>query len=232
MADCIPDRNWRIIQRALKDKLIPKDAFLATVCEVYEDRTKDEKIAELIQYIEDDYYRDVLVAFFLSGMEREKISKFLRMDDKILSQFELLVINPNEFRSKLDIFWYAEKYTDACTNERGKQVVQSGIQLGPFGLMHQYTHGNEEIEIDAKQISKKMIQVAYTLSQVARGNPITSLQTREAFKWMSSASRMVKEAERIGIDTTDEDEALLAVQERIMVRSAQEAGIPPNEIMH
>jgi len=207
MAECIPDRNWQIVQKALEDNRVPKDTFLAEVCEAYKDRTKDEELSELIQYIEEDYYRDVLVAFFLSGMPRNDIAKFLRMEDDLLSKFELLVVNPFEFRNKLDIFWYAEKYADACVDERGRQIVQAGIQLGPYGLMAQYTHGNEDIPIDTKQITKKMLQVAYTLSQVARGNPITSMQTKEAFKWMNGASKMAKESERIGADTTEEDEA-------------------------
>ncbi len=232
MARCIPDRNWMIVTKAINDHREPTDPFLAKVCEVRTNIQKDEKIAEALQYIDDDYYKDILVAFFLSGMERAAIAKFLRMDLEVLTYFERLVINPKEFRNKLDIFWYAEKYAGDCMDAKGRQVVQAGIQLGPFGLLHQFTHGDEEIEIDAKKISKKMIQVAFTLSQVARGNPVTSDQTKEAFKWMNSASKMAKEAERIGADTTQEDEALLAVEERKLARTAKDAGIEIDQILH
>jgi hypothetical protein len=232
MADCIPDRQWQIVLAAVEHKRVPKDAFLAKVCKVYNDRSKDEAIAELIQYIEDDYFRDILVAFFLSGMPAQEISTFLRMDLATVLNFEKLMINPEEFRSKLDIFWYAEKYVDTVANSRGAQVVKSGIQLGPSGLIHQFTHGDEEIHIDAKKITKKMLQVAFTLSQLARGNPVNSPQVKEAFKWMGISSKMVKEAERIGADTTEESEAYMAVEERKRVRTAKEAGIAPDKILH
>lgn len=232
MAQCIPDRNWTIVQKALEDKRVPKDTFLAEVCEVYLDRTKDEVLAEVIEYIEDDFYRDTLMAFFLSGMAIEKIATFLRFNLKTLSYFEMLMVNPCEFRNKLDIFWYAEKYVDNCDNERGKQIVKAGIQLGPFGLLNQFPHGDEEIEIDTKMITRRMLQIAYTMTQLARGNPITSAQSKEALKWSGLASRAVKEAERVGADTTETDRALLAVEERKLVRSANEAGIIPGDILH
>lgn len=232
MAECIPDRNWLIVKTALEDGLVPKDAFLAKVCDTYKDRKKNEKLAELIGYIENDYYKDTLVAFFLSGMPVEDISKTLRMDLETLSYFEYLVVNPAEFRSKLDIFWYAGKYVEECENERGKEIVKSGVQLGPSGLTYQFMHGNEEIEIDTKKIARSMLQASFVMTQLVRGNSITSAQSKEALKTMGIASKLIKEAERVGADTTEEAEAILAIEERKAARTPTQAGIPVNEILH
>jgi hypothetical protein len=233
MSDCIPDRNWLIVESAVENKRVPKDAFLVDVCDVKQGNKSDATIEETLAYIASDYHRDILVAFLLSGMPEDEIAEFLRLDRTVLDQFQLLLVNPVEFRNKLDIFWYAEQYVkNKCGNERGQQVVKAGIQLGPAGLIHQFTHGDEDIRIDTKKITKKMLQVAFVLGQLARGNPVTSAQSKESLKWVGAANQLAKQVEHLGADTSDADEALLAVEERKLARTAEQAGISADDILH
>ena len=217
---------------AVEKQSRPKDSQLAKVYDFLTGEKDDDRVEYVVSLLDSPMARDRIVAFFLSGATLPEISKSLWIPIEVLELFQWLYVNKDEFRHKLEIYQYAQEYMRNVCEEENEEWLKLGLEIGPLALIYKHLHGHENLPIDARMLTREMINQAFHLSMLARGNQITSSVAKEAYKWMGSASRMALSYDKLGLDDTAEDEALVAIERRKMTRTPEEAEVPPDTILH
>lgn len=227
-----PARLWNEIRKALDEEKPPKEPFLKAVYDVMLGNITNEDIAETLELIKIPEYREPLVAYFLSGASIKEMSDNLRIDVKILRNFEKLMMDRTAFKHKLHWRLYAEKFAENCETEEGQKLVRSGMLMGPMAIAFHLQHGNERITVSDKELAEKLAQTSFFKGVIAKGAPVTSAEAREAFRW--SQLHMKQVAAKKNIDDSDdlETDALAAIERFVSTKTPEEVGVKTDEILH
>lgn len=232
--DCVPDRKWRQYCQLIESKKESRDPLLRKIDEVRKGTKKDPDIEYVLDLIENPSYRDEVTAFLMSGADLDMISTWIRVPIPVLELFCELCFDQAEFRNKLEWRAYAVKYANECALPEHADLIRSAILLGPSYMMYHFQQGNEQVVLDPRDFAKSLIQQAFHLSRVAKGNPINSPATKESLRWLNAAAKLLTGYDKvIGEDMDDDDnEALIAIEEVKISRTTEECGFTPETVMH
>jgi hypothetical protein len=208
--------------------------WLYGVYEVANNQKDDEAIRAALDLGESDYHRDCIMAFILSRATLEETSKSLEIPYEVLEVFEKLFFEKSEIRNKLDHFVYAREYQKNVAQEEGKWLIDTGLSGGPVILQDRFLLGHEELNIDVRGVSRKMINTAYTIGMVARGNSLTSEASKQALRWFDSVTKLLSAHEKLRMEEIDEniDDAVIAIKQQQLTHTPEELKILPENIMH
>lgn len=237
MRQCIPDRRWKRLKHALTAKdssSLINDMWLYGVYEVAVSEKEDDVIRIALDLGESDYHRDCIMAFILSRATLDEIAKSLEIPYEVLEVFEKLFFEKSEIRNKLDHIMYAREYQKNVAQEEGKWLIDTGLSGGPVILQDRFLLGHEELSIDVRGVSRKMINTAYTIGMVARGNSLTSEASKQALRWFDSVTKLLSAHEKLRMEEIDEniDDAVVAIKQHQLTHTLEELKILPENIMH
>ena len=233
MKKCIPDRNWLRLQESIARGNPPKNEMSRRVYSVLVDGVEDEAVEYLLELKENAYKFETVLAFFMSGALIPIIAESLELDEEVLHLYQHLFINPKEFKSKLDRLYYAKELVQEISqSSEGAALVQAAILMGPKFLVWHLSSGEEEVQLDPKALARRMIHGAFFTSGIAKGNSITSEESKEALKWLKTAATLISSYDKLRIDDTATDDAMLAIEQRKATLTAEEAGISIEDILN
>lgn len=237
MRHCIPDRRWKRLQNALKTRDgdgLCNDPWLYRVYQVVTGKSSDENIFYAYELCNSDYHRDCIMAFLLSRASFEETSKCLEIPIDVLISFSKLMFERDELKSKLDHILYAREYQNNVATEEGKWLIDTGLTGGPVVLQDRFLLGHEELSIDVRGVSRKMINTAYTIGMVARGNSLTSEASKQAQRWFDSVTKLLAAHEKLRMEEIDDniDDAVVAIKQHQLTHTPEELKLLPEEIMH
>lgn len=232
--ECIPDRKWRTYCRLVEEKKAIQDPLLHQIEQVRQGTLKDEEVEYVLDLIEDAHHRDNVIAFLLSGATTMMVSTWLQIPVSVLDMFCELCFDKSEFRNKLEWRSYALKYADQCARPENSDLIRSAIVLGPQYMMYHFQQGEEVVPLDPRDLAQNLIQQAFHFSRVARGNSINSAASKEALRWLNTASKLLAGFDKLPIDesNTDESEAWVAIEEVKISQSVEECGLSKDTVMH
>lgn len=232
MRRCMPDRKWRKLLKSIEDNVPPADLGLAHIYAVINGTDTDENVEYALDLIREPLVRDRVVAYLLSGATMPEISSSLWIPIEILDLFQDLVVNRQEFRHKLELHMYAQRYIEEIGSEGCDEWIRLGLEVGPTALIFKHIHGHEDLPVDSRMITREVIQQAFHIGKIARANPIGSTATKEAFKWMGAAARFASTYDKQGMDDGTETEAIASIERRKMTNTPDEVDIAPEDIIH
>lgn len=237
MRQCVPDRRWKRLKHVLNGQdpsCLLNDLWLYGVYEVAMGQKNDDIVGAALDLGDSDYHRDCIMAFILSRATLDEISKCLEIPYEILEVFEKLFFERSEIKNKLDHIMYAREYQKNIAQEEGKWLIDTGLSGGPVILQDRFLLGHEELSIDVRGVSRKMINTAYTIGMVARGNSLTSDASRQALRWFDSVTKLLAAHEKLRMEEIDEniDDAVIAIKQQQLTRTPEELKILPENIMH
>ena len=237
MKQCVPDQRWRRLQYALSKRnpaTLLDDLWLYGVYEVAAEEKFDESIIYAIDLGNSEYHRDCIMAFLFSRASLDEISKCLEIPFDILDVFEKLFFDRSSIRNKLDHILYAREYQKNIAQEEGKWLIDTGLSSGPIVLQDRFLLGHEELTIDPRSVSRKMINTAYTIGMVARGNSLTSEVSKQALKWFDSVTKLLAAHEKLRMEEIDEniDDAVIAIKQHQLTHTLEELKLLPENIVH
>jgi hypothetical protein len=232
--DCVPDRKWRQYCQLVENKKEIRDPLLQKIDAVRRKTKRDEDIEYVLDLIENPDYRDQVTAFLMSGAELDMVSTWVQVPVPVLELFCELCFNRSEFRNKLEWRAYAIQYASNCAQPEHAELIRSALLLGPSYMMYHFQQGDEQVALDPKNFAKGLIQQAFHLSRVARGNPINSPATKESLRWLNAAAKLLTGYDKVlGEDMNDDDnEALIAIEAVKISRTAEECGLDKDTVMH
>ena len=232
--ECIPDRKWRQYCQLVANKKEIRDPLLQKIDAVRKGPKRDEEIEYVLDLVENPQYRDEITAFLMSDADLDMVSTWTRVPIPILELFCELCFDRAEFRNKLEWRAYAIKYANDCALPENADLVRSAILLGPTYMMYHFQQGSEQVMLDPKDFAKSLIQQAFHLSRVAKGNPINSPATKESLRWLNAAAKLLSGYDKVlGEETNDDDdEAMIALEEVKITRTAEECGLDKEKVMH
>jgi hypothetical protein len=234
---CVPDRRWKRLKYALAQKdadSIRNDSWLYGVYEVAVGSKTDDNIQAALDLGDSDYHRDCIMAFLLSRSPVQEISGCLEISASILEIFEKLFCDKSEMRNKLDHILFAREYQKNVAQEEGRWLIDTGLTGGPTVLQDRFLLGHEELNIDVRSVSRRMINTAYTIGMVARGNSLTSEVSKQALRWFDSVTKLLSAHEKLRMEEIEEniDDAVIAIKQQQLTHTPEELKILPENIMH
>jgi len=234
---CVPDRRWKRLKYALAQKdagTISNDLWLYGVYEVAIGSNVDTDIQAALDLGDSEYHRDCIMAFLLSRATLKETSECLEISTGILEIFEKLLCDKSEMRNKLDHILFAREYQKNVAQEEGRWLIDTGLTGGPTVLQDRFLLGHEELNIDVRSVSRRMINTAYTIGMVARGNSLTSEVSKQALKWFDSVTKLLSAHEKLRMEEIDEniDDAVIAIKQQQLTHTPEELKILPENIMH
>lgn len=233
MKKCVPDRKWRLLCNAEESGVAPRLPELIPVYEVKTGKAADDTIEYTLDLLGDDYQRDVITAYLLSGASHAVICSSLYIQDvEALKLFQWLYVNQDEFRNKLDIFGYARMYSETVATKEGKELIHLGVRMGPHALVHHMHYGDDPIEIDIKKLASEMFAQTYHLGMLARANPITSKASQQASRFLSQTMSLIPLLSKMGDNTDEMVDLHIEIEKRRVTRTAKEAELLPEGILH
>lgn len=237
MRVCVPDRRWKRLCHALKAKNglpLCNDPWLYGVYQVIAGEKNNEHYLYVYELCDSSYHRDCIMAFLISRASHEEISKCLELPIEVVQDFAKLMFDRTELRSKLDHILFAREYKNNVAEEEGKWLIETGLTAGPTVLQDRFLLGHEELSIDVRGVSRKMINTAYTIGMVARGNSLTSEASRQALKWFDSVTKLLAAHEKLRMEEIDDniDDAVVAIKQHQLTHTPEELKLLPEEIMH
>lgn len=207
-----PDKRLRMLREAVVNKTSPLDPFLRRCYLHLTGEQLDEKVGRTMDLIDVPKDREVLMAFLISKATKEEIATSTWVEEELVEMFELLCFDPQAFRNKLEFIRYAKEYAATCT-DYGRKLIDTALTVGPSYLIYMHALGREEIPLDADMFMRTLVQEAFHLGIVAKGNSITSAASKESFKWMRAAHELVAAYRNTKAPATAEDDAVFALQE-------------------
>jgi hypothetical protein len=237
MKVCVPDRRWKRLCYALKERngtSLYNDPWLYGVYQAVMDETDNAHFIYVYELCNSNYHRDCIMAFMLSRASNEEISSCLELPVRVVQDFAKLMFEKEEIRSKLDHILYAREYQNNVAEEEGKWLIDTGLSGGPTVLQDRFLLGHEELSIDIRSVSRKMINTAYTIGMVARGNSLTSDASKQALKWFDSVTKLLAAHEKLRMEEIDDnvDDAVVAIKQHQLTHTPEELKLLPDEIMH
>lgn len=211
------------------------DPLLQKVDAVRNGKFQDDELEYVLDLIENPNYKDEVIAFLLSGADLPLISSCLRIPIPVLEIFCELCFNHTEFRNKLEWRAYAVKYAKDIAQSENADLIRSAILLGPSYMVYHFQQGNEQINLDPRDFAKHLIQEAFHLSRVAKGNPINSPATKESLRWLNAAAKLLTGYDKVlsdNMDDNDNDDALVAIEEVKISRGIEECDFSKDSVMH
>jgi hypothetical protein len=241
MRKSVPDRKWKLLSSALKEHKAPKDPWLAKVYRVINAEEHDPTIEEALEYIDDTFYRDRIMAFLFSGATLAEVEQGTGVQKEVVLVIKELLLNSGEIRNKLDhfkfAFEYIKNYVDPSND--AENLIRMGILNGPQSLLLFNRLGNEPINLDVKDMLTSMTALAYNFSLIVRGNRITSQEAKLAQKWYANMAQMLTLRDRLKMEDDLEISAEDAVKKRHYELTAEnstltldEQGLTPEDILH
>jgi hypothetical protein len=237
MLKCVPDRRWKRLQYALTKQDgsgLHNDAWLYRVYQAVIGEEDDEQLRYLYELCDSSYHRDCIMAFLLSRATLDETSKCLEIPITIIQGFAKLLFDTDELRNKLDHILYAREYQANVAQEEGKWLIDTGLTGGPVVLQDRFLLGHEELNIDVRSVSRKMINTAYTIGMVARGNSLTSEASKQALRWFDSVTKLLAAHEKLRMEEIDDniDDAVVAIKQHQLTHTPEELNLLPENIMH
>jgi hypothetical protein len=232
--ECIPDRKWRQYCQLVASKKETRDPLFQKIDAVRKGTKRDEEIEYVLDLIENPHYRDEITAFLMSDADLDMVSTWTRVPISVLELFCELCFDRAEFRNKLEWRAYAIKYANDCALPEHADLIRSAILLGPTYMMYHFQQGNEQVVLDPKDFAKSLIQQAFHLSRVAKGNSINSPATKESLRWLNAAAKLLTGYDKVlGEDINDDDnEAIVAIEKVIISRTTEECGFSKDAVIH
>lgn len=227
----VPDARYRLFLQAVDDRQPPDDLLALACYRAHTGHTPSEEHLYACELAGNPEDRDALVAFYLSGATSNETSESLGIPLAVLDIFGRLAIDMTVFRNKLELLRYVIEYKKTAT-ETGSQLIDLGTVQGPVALMYHFLHGHEDLPIDSKNYARSMMNQAYYFSMTARGNSIKSGVSKEALRWLSATSNLMKDYERLIVDTHDNTEMMLAIDSVKSTYTAEELNLDPKTFMH
>jgi len=235
--ECVPDRKWRQYCQLKESKKAIADPLLQKVDAVRNGKLKDDEVEYVLDLIENPDHKDSVIAFLLSGAEISVISTWLYIPVSVLDLFCELCFNKSEFRNKLEIRSYAKYYAQSMAQLANADLIASAILLGPEYMMYHFQQGSEKVSMDPRDFARNLINQAFHMSRVARGNSINSPATKEALRWLNTAAKLLTGYDKVpgDADSDDDNEAMVAIESVRLTKSQEEYYAEtggPVEIMH
>lgn len=232
--ECVPDRKWRSYLQLLESKKAITDPLLQRIDSVRNKKRHDKDVEYVLDLIDNPDHKDSIVAFLLSGADLMTISTWLYIPVSVLEMFCTLCFDKSEFRNKLEIRSYAKEYASTIAQPGNADLIASAIVLGPDYMMYHFQQGAEKVTMDPRDFAKSLINQAFHMSRVARGNPINSPATKEALRWLSAAAKLLTGFDKVpgDADSDDDNEAMVAIEQVKITHSLDEVGLPKDAIAH
>lgn len=232
--ECIPDRKWRLYCQLAENKKELRDPLLQKIDAIRRGTKHDTDIEYTLDLIEDVNSHDEIIAFLLSGADLVTIATWIQVPLTVLELFCELCFDRAEFRNKLEWRAYATKYAREYAQPEHVDLIRSAVLLGPSYMMYYFQQGNEQVALDPRDFAKSLIQQAFHLSRVARGNPINSPATKESLRWLNAASKLLTGYDKVvGDEMSDDDnEAIVAIEEVKITRTVEECGFDKESVIH
>lgn len=218
----------------VEEKKAIRDPLLQQINKVRQGTLKDEDVEYALDLIEDANYRDNVIAFLLSGATPMVVSEWLQIPVKVVDLFCELCFEKAEFRNKLEWRSYALKYAQDYALPENADLVRSAIVLGPQYMKYHFQQGEEVVPLDARDLARSLIHQAFHFSRVARGNSINSAASKEALRWLNTASKLLTGYDKIPNEESNDDDndAWIAIEEVKISQSVEECGLPKDAVMH
>jgi hypothetical protein len=233
-----PDQNWKLVQKCLEEKTPPEDPDLLEVYNHLAGIEESSRVGYVLRKWREPDYRDVLVAFFLSGATPEFVANVFECNEKpiveALGLFEKLFIDMTVFDDRLEQLCYCDYYLEnLCdkTMEKNQAIVREAVKHGHRTLASWFCRGSFEHQLKREEIADSLLLIAYTQALAGRDAPILSNVAKEAHKWVKTTIDVVNfKEEKKSSDTVMS--ALLAIAETRGPNRLLESGVKPEDILH
>jgi|GEM_PF-2143194 len=236
-----PDARWKELCEAVETDTPPKDSFLLTLYSVIKDADDEGNLVETeengkliytLRLVQNIHHRYSLIAYFISGATPTQIAESLGIDEEIVEMFGALIIDMAAFRNKLELRDYALHVEETCPDEAIKLEIKCGYLYGPNYLNIFWKHGNEEVRLREKDVTKSILLLGYEKGMVARNAPIDSAASKEALKWNGQMLRAIPVHNNIDDSEDLMEEALVAIKKREEEREGERELVDPSKIVH
>ena len=232
----VPNHRWRRVVAAVAAKTPPADPFLLSVYNVITGTTKDDTISYALDLINEPQDRDSIVAFLLGGATYEGVATTLWIESVATVEiFAQLYMDSSVFRNKLEHLRYCEYYLESICpedDERNQALIRQGISHGPKSLELWFKRAGDVVHVSKEDITNAVLQMAFTNALAAKDVSVISPIAKESHRWVKTALDAITARDEHDRDTSDELDAILAIEKHLAAKSPEAAGIVPEEIMH
>jgi len=208
----VPDIRWQTLVKAVTDKKMPEDLYLARVYKVMTGETQDDTIAFALDIINTPVERDCLVAYFLAGASVEYICKSLGLKDEVCRNFGYLYIDMDTFRYRLEVLRYADYYMCTIATKQQQELIKQGLHQGPEYITYHINPVMHE-QLSNEKVANKMLALSFYTASVAKSLGIESSASKQALRWMGTATKILTISGQNVQDPDDFNISLIELQQ-------------------
>lgn len=187
-----------------------------------------ETVQHAADLFSDERHRGILDAFLLAGATLKEAASALDVPEAVVDVYQYLFFDTTVFRNKLERMSYSSSYEG---DPWASEYVRSGVVVGVSYLMWSFGGGND---VSTRDAVRNAMTDAFFKSRAHRGNTLTSGVSKEAHKWLSTATKNAELLEKLDPQTQQQaHEALrIALESKDETIPVEQSPVPTTDILH
>lgn len=182
-----PDNRFRYVASCIGRGEVPEYPIEKALFDYLSTGTTDHVDVNYAREIaENQYEKEILNAFLLSGATDEQLFEHLKIPVKVVATYRHLYFDVTQFRDELDIFsWVREQEVQKGSGTYEVELLRQAVLGGVEAMLWIYSRNSQGL--DPKEVLENILADAYFRSKMNRSAPITSKIAKEAHTYMNTA---------------------------------------------